>query len=132
MSKRVRSTIDTTWDVYTYDVWGNRKDGFEVNDSFSRGEISLKLKPVKNNVGTWLEFTSAAPTDRQLQRVFNTKAKLRVDGDDTIVYVNRESDDYPLGELVCTNHSSLSPIRPIIDKNNEFLQAVFARRNAHE
>jgi len=30
-----------TWTWYTYDVWGNEEDGFEVNETFRRGSIQL-------------------------------------------------------------------------------------------
>jgi hypothetical protein len=41
----------------------------------------------------------------------NLSANLEIetDGDDVTIYVNRASDSYPLGELVCTSHDSLSP-----------------------
>jgi hypothetical protein len=30
------------WDIYSYDVWGNSRDGYEVNDTFKSGyEIEL-------------------------------------------------------------------------------------------
>lgn len=31
--------------------------------------------------------------------------------DDITIYVNRERDGYPIGELQCVSHSALSPIK---------------------
>lgn len=105
--------ILTVWAKRTYDVWGNAKEGFDVNDSFSCGEISLRIPVEKNNVGTPQEFESAYPTDRQLRRVFGMVGhwrKINTEGDDLHIYVNRD-DGYPLGELICVSHESLLPIR---------------------
>ena len=104
-------TIETVWAVRTYDVWGNRRDGFEVNDSYSRGEITVRAKVEIHNEGTAHEFISAHLTDWQLGNIFGTRAALDVTGDDTHCYVNRASDSYPIGELSCVSHRSLSPIR---------------------
>ena len=104
-------TVRTTWDLRTYDVWGNAKDGYEVNDTFGAGSVELRLKVELCNAGTPQEFTSAYPSAGQVQRVLGTRAGLSLDGDDTCIYVNRERDSYPLAELHCTSHASLSPVR---------------------
>jgi len=39
--------------VYTYDVWGNRKDGYEVNDVCASGiEINLRRTDNKSIINT--------------------------------------------------------------------------------
>lgn len=106
-------TILTKWEMRTYDVWGNAKDGYEVNNSFSSGEHELRLKVHTHNQGTEFEFQSAHPSDYQLQKLFGIRCKLDTDGDDLNVYINRASDGYPIGELYCVSHSSLSPIREL-------------------
>lgn len=108
-------TIKTRWELRTYDVWGNAKDGYEVNDSYSHGEIEIDIEPKTHNVGTPLEFTSAHPTDKQVKDAFgmHPNVKIDVDGDDVNIYVRRERDGYPIGELYCVSHSSLSPIKPV-------------------
>jgi len=35
-------TVKTVWSLRTYDVWGNPRYGYEVNDSYSAGEVELK------------------------------------------------------------------------------------------
>jgi hypothetical protein len=107
-------TIDTLWEVRTYDVWGNQKDGYEVNDScVVHREYELTIPATVNNPGTPQEFESAYPTDRQIREALGIKPRVRLslDGDDLHITVDHESTGYPLGELNCVSHESLSPIR---------------------
>jgi hypothetical protein len=113
MVTMTKKTITTTWELRSYDVWGNARDGWDVNDShvFNRG-YTLVLEVKAYNIGTPNEFQSAHPSDRQIRRAFGLgKIQLDTDGDDLTIYVNRARDGYPLGELHCTSHESLSPIR---------------------
>lgn len=105
--------IETTWKPYTYDVWGNAKDGYEVNDRYGHSEVTLRLKVEIANPNTLQAFEYATPTDKQLRETLNVKprVKLHTDGDDLTIYVNHASTGYQLGELHCTSHKSLSPIR---------------------
>jgi hypothetical protein len=104
--------IDTMWAIRTYDVWGNAKDGYEVNDSFNQGEVSIRLAVTVNNGGTPYEFTSASLTDAQIRKAMGlSNVRISTDGDDMTIYVNRDRDGYPLGEMHCTSHESLSPVR---------------------
>ena len=104
-------TIKTVWEKRVYDVWGNNDDGYYVNDSFSDGEITIRCKVEVCNVGTPREFTCAYPSDYQLKRIFGYTGAIDTDGDDTTIYVNIAKHYYPLGELHCISHESLSPIR---------------------
>lgn len=108
-------TITTRWEKRTYDVWGNAEDGFEVNDSYSHGEIEIEIEPTVNNEGTPHEFTSAHPTDDQLREIFDILEGVEIDvtGDDLNIYVNIAEDGYPAGELFCVSHESLSPIKDV-------------------
>jgi hypothetical protein len=103
-------TLRTIWKLRTYDVWGNAHDGWDVNDVYSQGTVSLRLRVEVANNGTLQEFAWAAPTDRQLQRAFGVRCALDTDGDDCVIYVNRSRDGYPLGELDLVSHRALSPI----------------------
>jgi hypothetical protein len=103
--------IETTWELRTYDVWGNSKDGYEVNDSYRAGEAPIRCKIEVNNAGLPGEFLSAYPSDSQIRRALGLRRfALELDGDDLTIYVNRAKDGYLLGELFCTSHESLSPI----------------------
>ena len=104
--------IDTTWEARSYDVWGNAKDGYEVNDTYCNGEVTIRCKIEINNADTPQEFLSAYPSDSQLRKALGLRRfKIETDGDDLTIYVNRARDGYPCGELYCTSHESLCPIR---------------------
>jgi len=110
-----KKRILTLWEVRTYDVWGNHEDGYHVNDSYVQHREYPIICAVKTyNAGTEFEFQSAFPTHRQIRNVLGIKAgvKIDVDGDDLHIYVEASEDGYPLGELYCVSHESLSPIKP--------------------
>lgn len=111
-------SILTVWELRTYDVWGNSRDGYEVNDSYSAGEIELRIPQTRHNIGTPSEFLSATPSDRQIKRAFGVNCRIDTSGDDLTVYVERARDGYPIGEMHCTSHESLSPVRKIQGKEN--------------
>lgn len=111
---KTTKTVSTLWEVKTYDVWGNRKNGYEVNDVFIvHHEYPLDIPVTINNLGTAHEFESAYPTDKQIWEALDIKPRvhLSLDGDDLHITVDYESSGYPLGELTCVSHESLSPIR---------------------
>ncbi len=39
--------------------------------------------------------------------------RIDTDGDDLTIYVERERDGYPIGEMRCISHASLSPVRKL-------------------
>lgn len=104
-------SITTTWITYLYDVWGSKEDGYQVNQKVFYEETTLRIPQTRYNVGTPMEFVAAHPTDRQIKRTFGVNCRISTDGDDMTVYVNRERDGYPIGEMFCTSHKSLSPVR---------------------
>lgn len=72
--KKYAPFIIRKYRLITYDVWGNARDGWEVNNSFSTGTVvEIKCKLVVHNAGTPHEFASYAPTDRQLSRSIGEK-----------------------------------------------------------
>lgn len=103
----------TRWSLRTYDVWGNARDGWEVNDICSAGEVELRIPQTRYNAGTSAEFIGAYPTDRQIKRAFGVTCRIETDGDDINITVNRARDGYPIGEMRCTSHESLSPARKV-------------------
>ena len=104
-------SIFSLWKKYTYDVWGNAKDGYDVIDRYSHGNIELRIPQTRYNADTPQEFIGAYPNDRQIKAAFGTRCHIDTDGDDLSIYVNRERDGYPIGELICVSHDSLSPVR---------------------
>jgi hypothetical protein len=103
--------VTTCWEVTTYDVGGNSTDGYEVNDCYRKPEVELQLHAVSHNVGTPQEFTSAHPTDKQIREVFGAWCRIDTYGNDLNIEVTRRSDGYPIGNMRCVSHDSLSPIR---------------------
>ena len=109
--KRKKETILSVWQKRTYDVWGNSKDGYDVNDVYSCGEVEIELE-VKTFIGSTDQWQSATPSDSQIRKIFGIgRIKLDTNGDDIRIHVDRARDGYPLGELLCVSHESLSPIR---------------------
>ena len=112
-NEKLRRTLPTTWELRTYDVWGNANDGYEVNDSYRVGSVELLIPQTRYNIGTSSMFVSAFPTNRQIKRAFGVSCQIDVDGDDIHIYVNRRRDGYPIGEMRCVSHESLSPVREV-------------------
>jgi len=104
-------SLPTTWELRTYDVWGNAVDGYEVNDVYWAGEVELRIPQTRHNIGTAGEFLGASPTDRQIKLAFGVTCRIETDGDDTYIAVNRQRDGFPIGEMTCVSHKSLSPVR---------------------
>lgn len=104
--------IKTVWEVWTYDVWGNARDGYDVNDRCCIDrECELALTVETHNAGTEREFKSAFPSDKQIRRAFGVRCRIETDGDAENIYVHRERDRYPIGELFLVKPSQLSPIK---------------------
>lgn len=125
--KTIKETIETTWEVWTYDVWGNAHDGYEVNDRYCHcREHPITLKVTRNNAGLSSEFLSAYPTDKQIRKALDIKPRVQLDldGDDMTIYVRHASTGYPLGELTCTSHVSLSPIKAYPDPDQKAAQCA--------
>jgi hypothetical protein len=172
-NQKPAGSVPTTWELRTYDVWGNAKDGYEVNNSYGAGTVELRIPKTRYNVGVewhvcrnpecpgnnpcghtppcaWgthrreshgvipvkdyvqigtgnifnacpecfhavtlesQEFIGAAPTNRQIKLAFGVRCRITTDGDDLHITVERERDGYPIGEMYCTSHVSLSPVR---------------------
>lgn len=95
--------IKTRWQVWDYDAWESDEDGWQV---------TLYLRVETLNPGTASEFVFAMPSDRQLRRVFGLPSGTAIVtgvGDDVSIYPEDEAG-YPLGEIFCLSHESLSPI----------------------
>ena len=103
--------VNTTWELRTYDVWGNSRDGYEVNDTYRAGTVTIRCRVTVNNAGTPQEFMSASPSDSQIRKALSLRRfAIDTDGDDLHITVDRARDGYPCGELYCISHVSLSPI----------------------
>jgi hypothetical protein len=99
----------------TYDVLGNARDGFEVNDSFSQGEIRIPAVEFVHNLpaemqteesfnhqyDNWKQnvFLSIVLEDKAIKKAVGASCRIDVSGDDRIYYINRESNGKPLCEI---------------------------------
>lgn len=133
--------ISTVWEVITYDVWGNKRDGFEVNQVFNSGMVEIPVKLEVYNPGKEWEFYSGGPTDTQIRKALGITPRVRIYdpySNEGIVYANHVSTDYPLGELRLVSHDSLSfsPNKVITNirwsKTNGKLYPVFKQANGDD
>lgn len=102
MSKSKR--VETKWELWSYDVWGNAKEGYEVNDRscFDRNyPIMASLKVY--NPGTPQEFSCPEVSNYQIRKAFGITCNFETDGDDETIYINRSKDGYPIGEMIKIN-----------------------------
>lgn len=85
--------------LWTYDVWGNARDGFDVNDRYSHGYVSIRCKRRVYSAGTPREFETFEPTDRQLSRAAGFRG-VEWEGNDGAYYARAKSNGRPIGELI--------------------------------
>jgi len=84
---------NTTWRVWTYDVWGNAEDGYEVNDRNDQGEVELSDEPTDQQILDALIDMGILKSGTQL-------SDLEIGGDDVSITVDAAEDDFPLAGLV--------------------------------
>ena len=97
--KAGKKTQARIYKVWTYDVWGNANDGYDVNDRSSAGKVIIRCKRKVFNEGTAHEFTSYDPTNLQLSRAVGGRG-LSWDGEsDSTLYAEQKSDGRPECEL---------------------------------
>lgn len=104
----IEKIIVTRWNIRIDDVWGNADDGWQVITNHLACNIELLLAVKTHNLDC--EFQSASPTDEQISQIFGKDIEIR-GINDTVLWIDRASDSKPLGEMSCTSHKSLSPIR---------------------
>ena len=76
--------------VYSLDVWGNKKDGFEVNDRSQSGKILTKLDDKS--------IIKALKKENFLNKKCHFKS-FSIDGDDTFISIDAAKTGEPLYEL---------------------------------
>jgi hypothetical protein len=88
-----------TFEIWSYDVWGNARDGFEVNDRSKVGKITVTAKRTTHNAGTPHEFSTYHPTDRQLARAANCTGCV-FDYSDGSYEITLRRNGRPIGQLI--------------------------------
>jgi hypothetical protein len=113
--------ISTIWEVITYDVWGNSKDGYEVNQAFRSGNVEMPVKLEVYNPGSEREFYDGSPDDTNIRKALGITPRVRIYDpycNERVIYANHVSTNYPLGELRLVSHDTLefSPGKVITGK----------------
>ncbi len=87
------------FEVWAYDVWGNARDGYNVNDRCCLDRrVEIRCRATIYNAGTPREFVSYHPTDRQLSAAAGFR-RVRWDGQDG-TYEASTAHGRPVGQLV--------------------------------
>jgi len=82
-----------TYKVVSYDVWGNKKDGFEVNEAHYTS-FTVELSEDATN----REIVKALKDCGYLKKGLHTKS-VRIDGDEYCIYFSDARNGKPEGEL---------------------------------
>lgn len=85
--------------LWTYDVWGNAREGFDVNNRCSHGDVRIRCKRQVFNAGTPHEFETFDPTDRQLSRASGSIG-VQWEGSDGCYYAKLSRNGRPVGKLI--------------------------------
>ena len=105
-NQRTGRTRTTRWEVWTYDVWGNETDGYEVNDRCCVAreyEITEneELHPHNTRDATQGFFPVWDTPEDEIRAALDIRTDISVDidGDGDTICVVESSTLYPLGEL---------------------------------
>lgn len=98
------------YEIWTYDVWGNDDDGYEVNDRCNQErQAVIELQPRTYNQGKPGQFTCFTPSNEEILAMLKeydilknscTLLDLEIYGDDKNFYVSAAKNGYPLCEVL--------------------------------
>lgn len=93
--------VTMRYKIKSYDVWGNARDGWDVNNVFTDGTVDICVRGHVFNVGTAQAFVSYTPTDRQCSRAANVRGGSWDSSADceTVITCDDRRSGKPLGEL---------------------------------
>jgi hypothetical protein len=94
------NTATATWEIWTYDVWGNAQDGWEVNDRFCQQRAAEM--PTDADDATILRTLKEWGILKKTTQLRH----LEIDGDDGLITVNQAKDGYPLCEMILNDEPS--------------------------
>lgn len=122
--------INTQYQTYTYDVWGNELDGYQVNNVYKSDTVDLTIKLTLHNEGSHNAFYSGSPTDKQIRESLGIKPRVQIEDNimaENVIYPEHCSTGYPLGEMRLISHNSLT------FKPNEIITGhTWQKRSNHE
>ena len=101
--KKYKRRVYTLW---SYDIWGNARDGFEVNDRYKHGTVTIRCKLTIFNAGTPYEFVSYDPTDHQLSKAAGVRGVEWDRASDETFYATSRTNGRPVCELVYEHDES--------------------------
>lgn len=81
------------WTLYNYDIVGNSKDGYTVNNTYEvAGNLEVKDDASYRDIMQYLKSQGYLKKTCQLRY-------LEFDGDDEIIFINQIKDGMPIFEL---------------------------------
>lgn len=102
----------------TFDVWGNAREGYAVNQSFSQGQIEIPAVVVISNMpripGAFDRYRSFSKEDNSfscemsisfhiedeaLKKALGITCQIEVDGDGECYTIDRAKDDFPIATV---------------------------------
>ena len=87
----MKSTMPKTYEVWSYDVWGNAEDGYEVNDRCKIGTVELPDKPTEKDVLEAIsEYWDISQVD--ISNAFDWEFSIEI--------VGKDDEFEPVGQLV--------------------------------
>lgn len=93
MASRRKRRPFRVYNVHALDVWGNERDGYEVNDIYpSQGRVTFY------NDATNTEIVSAMKRGGFIRPGIHTRS-IQIEGDEEIVYLNVARTGKPVFEL---------------------------------
>lgn len=104
------NSIQTVWEITSYEVWGNDEDGYQVNNTFENGTVVLELQVEIANEGTNRQFLYAHPSDSQLNDLGFGNVQCANGSDNSRIYLECPDTGKPMGMIDLESHDSLSPI----------------------
>ncbi len=88
-----------TWRLYTYDLWGNDQDGYEVNDIYQQEQFEVEFTGQEEDE---VKRVIQAGIDQDIlsdPTMFSWQVDPQVDNTDGIIYLVGTDNQQPMGEL---------------------------------
>jgi len=97
---------ELSYTLWSYDVWGNADDGWDVNDRYKQSDnfIIVSSKKIYNQ-GASQEFSDYVPTDEEIKQALieqwdlKNDAEIEIDGDGETHYINDAGNGCPICQL---------------------------------
>ena len=78
------------WRFWAYDVWGNKREWYEVNDRFEIDKVYIDDSIIENK----------KKLSSLIRKIYGLKKiQLSFDGDDNVIFIEAMRDGYPIGEM---------------------------------